>query len=297
MGKIDAEKVKSDEAVEETEDKPTCFVIMPVSNRSNLKEIYSEDENYFSKIYNYLLKPAIEKGGFIPIPPIVEGAPIIQKRIIDNLRESNLVLCDMSAYNSNVFFELGIRTAFNKPICLIRDKHTPEIPFDVNMINAKEYTSTLLVDEVNEQIPGLADHIKSSYKPDKDGQGNELWKNLAMEITAESYKNINSADLVKRIMALLEGELSRKSSSTQETKLCKLANEKLILIKADGAFENIINMISGLVIKGYVSSYRVLFKGGSFSEIYVTAVKNIGQGTIAELGGKYFLSNITLKYC
>ena len=61
------------------------------------------------------------------IPPMVDGDDVIQGTIIKNLGKSDLVLCDMSILNPNVFYELGIRTALNKSVAIVRDEFTDEI--------------------------------------------------------------------------------------------------------------------------------------------------------------------------
>lgn len=45
----------------------------------------------------------------------------------------------MSILNANVFFEFGIRTALNKPVCILKDNLTKSIPFDASMVNYREY--------------------------------------------------------------------------------------------------------------------------------------------------------------
>lgn len=40
------------------------------------------------------------------------------------VEEADMVLCDMSRLNANVFFELGIRTALDRPAALVKDDQT-----------------------------------------------------------------------------------------------------------------------------------------------------------------------------
>ena len=42
------------------------------------------------------------------------GADLIHAQIVKNLQFADVVLCDVSTHNPNVFFELGIRTALNR---------------------------------------------------------------------------------------------------------------------------------------------------------------------------------------
>ncbi|MFC1984259.1 hypothetical protein ACFLVO_04550, partial [Chloroflexota bacterium] len=87
--------------------------------------------------------PAVEKAGYTPVPPQAKGADLIHAEIIKNLESANIVLCDMSSLSANVFFELGIRTALNKPVCIVKDELTPKVPFDTAILNYYEYKCAL----------------------------------------------------------------------------------------------------------------------------------------------------------
>src|SRR4051794_9993007 len=106
----------------------TCFVAMPVTVPSSSQELYEAD--HFDQVYRHLFVPALEELEYKPISPIHIGAEVIQAQIVKNLHESDLVLCDISTLNPNVFFEFGIRTALDKPVCLVADSATVHIPFD-----------------------------------------------------------------------------------------------------------------------------------------------------------------------
>ena len=50
--------------------------------------------------------------------------------ILQRILASDLVVCDLSARNANVLYELGIRQAFDKPTVLLKNKQTDRI-FDI----------------------------------------------------------------------------------------------------------------------------------------------------------------------
>lgn len=158
-----------------------CFIIMPIRTPEEFVSKYKEGHEHFAHIMERLFKPAIEKAGFKPISPVTEGSEIIQANIISKIESSNLVLCDMSLLNPNVFFELGIRTAFNKPVCLIIDNSKENVPFDIRIQNFYVYSPDL--DSLNSnEIQKLAKHITDSYKnPDR----NEFWNYFSIKYTAK----------------------------------------------------------------------------------------------------------------
>lgn len=156
-----------------SENKPRCFVIMPITMPGEKGDDYNGDADHFDKILNHLFVPAIQKAGFIPIPPKSTGSDIIHADIIKNLSVSELVLCDMSILNPNVFFEFGIRTALDKPVALVIDDATDEVPFDASMINFHRYKSSPAWNN-DEQVLALTEHILGTYAKSKNR--NALWK-------------------------------------------------------------------------------------------------------------------------
>ena len=159
-----------------------CFIIMPISTPKALLPAYREDTNHFLHVLDYLFVPAIEKAGFEPIRPKVEGAEVIHARIIENIEKTELVLCDMSALNPNVFFELGIRTAVNKPTCMVVDDITESVPFDTSIVNYHTYRSSLDPWELEDEIEKLAAHIAAA---EETGEGNPLWHYFSLTARAE----------------------------------------------------------------------------------------------------------------
>jgi len=155
-------------------DKESCFVIMPITTPEKLVNNYNNDEDHFLHILDCIFIPAIEAAEFNPIRPITEGTENIHANIIKNVETADLVLCDLSIFNPNVFFELGIRTALNKPVCLVKDEQTKDLPFDVGSINCHTYNSTLKSWHLETEIDVLKNHILKS-KANSKGE-NPLWK-------------------------------------------------------------------------------------------------------------------------
>jgi hypothetical protein len=116
---------------------------MPITTPEKLLVEYKGDPDHFSHVLEHLFIPALKKAGFDPIPPKSIGSDIIQAEIIKHLASSELVLCDMSILNPNVFSEFGIRTALNKSVALVVDDKTERVPFDTSIINFHKYKSSL----------------------------------------------------------------------------------------------------------------------------------------------------------
>lgn len=119
------------------EEKKTCFVIMPISDPSGY------EEGHFLKVYQDVFSPAIEAAGYIPHRVDEDSkSGLIQTKIIQNLLEAPMAICDLSTRNPNVLFELGIRQAFNKPVVIIQQEGTERI-FDVGCISCIDYDAQM----------------------------------------------------------------------------------------------------------------------------------------------------------
>lgn len=162
---------------------------MPITTSADRVGVYGGDSEHFLHVLDHLFRPALEAVGFTPIPPAAEGADLIQAEIVRNLEQADLVLCDISGLNPNVFFELGIRTSLDRPICLVRDEHTAHIPFDTNMINCHSYRAGLHPWQLEREIERLSEHITSSVGR-SDGR-NALWRYFGL--TQRGIDAINAA--------------------------------------------------------------------------------------------------------
>jgi hypothetical protein len=152
----------------------TCFVAMPISVPDEHIETYSDRGEHFSHVLNHLFTPAIKECGYDVIPPAASGSDLIHAEIIRNLEQADLVLCDISCLNPNVFFELGIRTALDRPAAIVKDNNTKRIPFDTGSINTYTYDASLTPWSLKTQVPSLSEHIRHSIER-ADGR-NPLWR-------------------------------------------------------------------------------------------------------------------------
>jgi hypothetical protein len=140
----------------------TCFIIMPIADTSGY------DNGHFSRVYSHLIKPACELAGFKPIrADDVSSSHFIVVDILKKIVESDLAICDLSARNPNVLYELGLRQAFNKKTVLIKDHKTDNI-FDVQGFRYAQYDSNLRVDNVKNEILKLSIALTETYEASGD---------------------------------------------------------------------------------------------------------------------------------
>lgn len=137
--------------------KQRCGVIMPISGFDGY------DENHWNDIRSILFD-CIEESGFEPnMVSDADDIGIIQKRIIQNIYENPIVVCDVSGKNPNVMFELGMRLAFDKPTIIVKDNLT-SYSFDTSPIEHLVYPKDLRFTQIIEFKAQLVDKINGTYK-------------------------------------------------------------------------------------------------------------------------------------
>ncbi len=194
---------------------PTCFIIMPISRPSAMADLYPDGPDHFTNILKSLFIPSVEAAGFKPDPPTASGSEIIQARIIKKLIDADMVLCDMSCLNANVFFEFGIRTALNKPVCVVKDSQSPDVAFDTSIIHYHEYQSPLYAHQTAGEIKSLTSHIQDTWT--RNDKTNAMWQALGFQLTAQVAQP--SGEPNDHILQMLAGIANRLDGMDQRRKL------------------------------------------------------------------------------
>ena len=126
-----------------------CGIIMPIS--------YSDDhhtEAHWKGVLGFVEK-AIGDAGMVA-QPVWHNADfdVIQARILQNLFENEIVVCDVSTRNPNVMLELGMRLTTKKPTIIIAEAGT-KLPFDTSVINTEFYDPSLKYNEIADFVAKL----------------------------------------------------------------------------------------------------------------------------------------------
>lgn len=95
-----------------------AFVLMPFDKE-------------FDAVYTDLIKPAFEAAGYnVKRADDIVSHQNILKDIVRSIAEADLVIADLTSLNANVFYELGIAHALQKPVVIIAQS-IEEVPFDL----------------------------------------------------------------------------------------------------------------------------------------------------------------------
>ncbi len=205
--------------------KPKCFVMMPFSDHLEY------EQNHFSKVFNQIIKPAIMQAGYEPVR--VDQNKIsdqIIAKIIENIVECDMAICDLSTNNPNVLYELGLRHAFDKPVVLIRDNKTQNI-FDIQGISIIQYRSERLYDEVIEDVNQISSVITANKK------GNSGYSMMQLvKLSSKAEFNANDVDAnPSNINTALLHQIINMLNSSNHIRDNIISNEDvdLLIFKAD----------------------------------------------------------------
>lgn len=180
---------------------------MPIS------DVDGYDSGHFTRVYEHLIKPACEQAGFKP--ERADETPrtdVIMAGVLKKIIACDIAICDLSSRNANVFYELGLRHAFNKKTVLIRDYKTP-MPFDISGIRTLPYNENLRIDEVKKAIPEIAKYLKETNDTDEK-EANSMLQMLSIEEPATLPKKTTMNTESKMILNAIEQINQQLSSLT-----------------------------------------------------------------------------------
>lgn len=187
--------------------------------------------------YNNIIKPAVEKAGFI----CVRGDEVLESGIIDKsmyalLIHSDLVIADITTFNPNAIYELGVRHAAKPFSTIIMKEKAGNIPFDLN--HSKTFTYSHMgedigVKETERCVKALMNLILEVDKTKETDS--PLFHHIRgvkpYTLPPEEYIQIiqELADKEKSVFALTEKAKIQmaKSNFSEASQLWKKASEKV----------------------------------------------------------------------
>jgi tetratricopeptide (TPR) repeat protein len=142
-----------------------CFVIMGFGKKTDLSTGKTLD---LDKTYKNIIKPAVEKAGLQCVrADEIQDSGLIDKSMYALLMHADLVVADISTYNPNAIYELGVRHAVRPYSTIIIKEQEGVIPFDLNHNRIFHYAhlgDDIGVDEAERCKDALVDMIEPILK-------------------------------------------------------------------------------------------------------------------------------------
>jgi hypothetical protein len=104
----------------------TCFVIGPIGPEA------SEIRRHADWLLEGIIAPVVMELGFQAVRADKIATPgMIDSQVINHVIGADLVVADLSSWNANAFYELGLRHMAEGPVIHMIDRSNQDIPFDV----------------------------------------------------------------------------------------------------------------------------------------------------------------------
>lgn len=253
--------------------------VMPIAKTEGYPDSHWTD--VMNIIDDTIVKMKIKKGRIVS-----DGGEIttIHSRIVNNLNDDDIIICDVSSRNPNVMFELGMRIAFDKPVIIIKDDATA-YSFDSGTIEHIGYPKDLRHGSINKFQEKLTNKIESTfsaYIKRKDPNVSPILRNFGSFDKREVRLNELSANeaLIQDIEmikdALVKLQMSSLSNSKNKDKSAQSPKEYLIIWSGNQARINL-NKFDSMQISMLMNDLEIrgfqYFQDekSSISELIVTA--------------------------
>ncbi len=206
---------------EKTKEK-TCFVITPIGNETD------PIRRHVDGIIDAAIIPVLEEFNFEPrIPHRLSMPGSINKQIIQEIHDCDLVIANLTDKNPNVMYELALRHCLGTPAIMIAEKGT-ELPFDINnqrttfYVNDAQGVMALQID-LRKVIKEITDN--STYKSPIVSVLGDI--NMEKQLIEKEKENGDSSAVLGLILSRLDRIENDVRKTTQEDKPIILRNSSM----------------------------------------------------------------------
>jgi hypothetical protein len=185
----------------------TCGLIMPISSIDGCTAEHWAD---VKAIVTEAVEGIVGTKFVVKLVSDADDVGVIQKRIVQNVYTSHVIVCDVSGKNPNVMFELGLRLAFDKPTVIIKDDKT-DYSFDTGIIEHVQYPRDLRFNRMVTFKSVLADKVLATYNAAKaDANHSTFLKNFGKFHVASLTEDTVPADkFLVEMLGDIQLEISR----------------------------------------------------------------------------------------
>ena len=138
----------------------TCGLVMPISSLDGCTaEHWVEVKSIICEAIEAVAEPQFT----VKLVSDADDVGVIQKRIVQNIYSSDIIVCDVSGKNPNVMFELGMRLAFDRPTVIVKDDKT-DYAFDTGIIEHIQYPRDLRFARIVTFKAALSEKVLATHR-------------------------------------------------------------------------------------------------------------------------------------
>jgi len=202
---------------------------MPFTVKEHAQPKYN-DPNHWNEVYEGLIFPAVISAKMQCERDDKDiGSRLIAENIFRKIEEADLILCDLSSFNPNVFLELGWALRGDKPYVLIKDDLT-NYTFDLNQLYIFDYSHLLKPSLLRKEIEKLRKVIEQTLSDQE--RRYSLTRRLSYSISA--IKAVQEGDPNTRLLLDIQDsirDLARKEGRWQVGQHIPFAELKSIAMR------------------------------------------------------------------
>jgi hypothetical protein len=206
------------------------FIISPIGSKD------TEKWDFFNQVQRHLIKKVCEpRGYYCKRADDIDKPGIITSQIVSCLLEYDLVIADLTDLNPNVFYELAIRHAIQKPVILIAKRGT-EPPFDIRQDRIIFYTLDLDdMEEAKAKLEHFIEEIESSTFT--------MESPLTSKINIQTERNVSEIDFMKEIYSMLQNLIKYNKNTLDDDSSSEKLLDEVKMIKKQSI---VLNRIMGM---------------------------------------------------
>lgn len=183
---------------------------MPIS------EIDGCSKAHWEQVRAIIVEALSETDLVVELVSDADDVGVIQKRIIQNLYDNDIVVCDVSCKNPNVMFELGMRLAFDKPAVIIKDELT-SYSFDTSPVEHLTYPRGLHYHAIQEFKAKLRSKVLATIEAAKKPSYTTFLKHFGSFVVATlEEKELGREEFILETLNELKAEVSKMRAEQSE---------------------------------------------------------------------------------
>lgn len=184
----------------------TCFVIGPIGAPASVERRRADD------VFDFIVAPCAGEHHLTATrADKIDESGFITNQIIDLLMEADVVVADFWSLNPNVFYELGVRHAFGRPVIHLYQEPPP---FDVAPMRGipLDHTDLRSVDAARTSVSNqMKDMLRKEYV---QASPVSAWRDFKKLATGSDLEK-TVAELASQVESLQRAERERAASAAR----------------------------------------------------------------------------------
>ncbi|MEY8761256.1 hypothetical protein [Chryseobacterium tongliaoense] len=209
--KLDNNHDSEDKIENQKEDtRPVCGLIMPIADTDGYPI------GHWKEVKKIITSVAEEAGFRTRLVSESEDVRVIQKTIVQNVFDDDIIICDVSSKNPNVMFELGLRFAFDKAAVIIKDDETG-YSFDTSPVEHINYRKDLRFSSIEQFKTDLSLKLLATYEKSKEANHSMYLQDFGKFVVKElDTKTVSENQYILEKLNEMQREIKNISVKNKE---------------------------------------------------------------------------------